>query len=119
VKAGSIMPVGPKLLYATEKSWDNLQIHIYEGSDGEFTLYEDENDNYNYEKGFYSTITFIWDETKKTLTIEDREGSFPGMIDERKFNIIRVGKNKGTGMDTDETPDKKVIYKGRKLVVKM
>ena len=65
VKAGSILPVGPKVQYATEKKWDNLEIRVYEGANGEFTLYEDENDNYNYEKGAYSTITFIWNDAKK------------------------------------------------------
>ena len=77
VKAGSIIPIGPKVQYATEKKWDNLEIRIYPGADGEFTLYEDENDNYNYEKGIYSTITFTWDDAKKELTINDRKGSFP------------------------------------------
>jgi alpha-D-xyloside xylohydrolase len=56
VRAGSIIPFGPKVQYATEKKWDNLEIRVYEGADGEFVLYEDENDNYNYEKGAYSTI---------------------------------------------------------------
>lgn len=60
VKAGCILPIGPKVQYATEKKWDNLEIRIYEGANGEFTLYEDEGDNYNYEKGAYSTITFNW-----------------------------------------------------------
>ena len=69
VKAGSILPVGPKVQYATEKKWDNLEIRVYEGANGEFTLYEDENDNYNYEKGLYSTITFTWNDAKKVLTI--------------------------------------------------
>jgi alpha-D-xyloside xylohydrolase len=62
VKAGSILPIGPKVHYATEKKWDNLEILVYEGANGEFTLYEDENDNYNYEKGAYTTITFSWND---------------------------------------------------------
>ncbi len=90
VKAGTILPVGPKVQYATEKKWDNLEIRVYEGANGEFTLYEDENDNYNYEKGMYSTITFNWNDTKKVLTISDRKGSFPGMLAGRKFNIVKV-----------------------------
>jgi alpha-D-xyloside xylohydrolase len=65
VKAGSVLPFGPKVQYSSEKKWDNLEIRIYEGANGEFTLYEDENDNYNYEKGAYSTITFTWDDAKK------------------------------------------------------
>jgi alpha-D-xyloside xylohydrolase len=67
------VPIGPKVQYAEEKKWDNLEIRIYQGANGEFTLYEDENDNYNYEKGMHSTIKFSWNEANKTLTIADRQ----------------------------------------------
>ncbi|NLC86821.1 MAG: DUF5110 domain-containing protein [Bacteroidales bacterium] len=110
IKAGSILPIGPEVQYATEKNWDNLELRIYEGADGTFTLYEDENDNYNYEKGIYSTITFSWNDTKRTLTINNREGSFPGMLTDRKFNIVRIGKN--------QTNYKTVNYAGKKMVIK-
>jgi alpha-D-xyloside xylohydrolase len=119
LKSGSIVPVGPSVQYATEKKWDELEIRIYGGADGEFTLYEDENDNYNYERGLYSIITFKWNDVKKTLTINEREGSFPGMLNERKFNIVYVNKNKGTGIDTVTAPDKQVIYNGGKVLVKI
>jgi alpha-D-xyloside xylohydrolase len=119
VKAGSILPVGPKVQYATEKNWDNLEIRVYEGDNGEFTLYEDENDNYNYEKGVYSAITFSWNDTKKILTIGARQGSFPGMPAERRFIIVRVDKKKGIGMDQIETYDKEVIYSGKKIAIKL
>ena len=118
VKAGSILPFGPKVQYATEKKWDNLEIRVYPGADGEFTLYEDENDNYNYEKGVYSTITFTWDDAKKVLTISDRKGSFPGMLNERKFNIVWVSKNKGVGMNPVDTYERVVAYRGKRVVVK-
>ena len=119
IKAGSVLPMGPKVQYATEKKWDKLEIRVYEGANGEFTLYEDENDNYNYEKGACSTITFNWDNAKKTLTIGDRKGTFPGMLAERKFNIVLVSKNKGAGMDKVEKFDKEVVYAGKKSVVKL
>jgi alpha-D-xyloside xylohydrolase len=118
IKAGSILPFGPQVQYTAEKKWDNLEIRVYEGANGEFTLYEDESDNYNYEKGIYSTIAFTWDDAKKTLTISNRKGSFPGMLSKRKFNIVRVGKNKGTGMETVEKYDKTIIYNGKKVVIK-
>jgi alpha-D-xyloside xylohydrolase len=118
VKAGSIVPMGPVIQYATEKN-DPIEIRIYPGADCKFTLYEDENDNYNYEKGKYSTIIFKWDDAKKTLTIGDRKGSFPGMIAEHKFNIVRVENKKGIGINSSETFDKVVIYNGKKVVVKL
>ena len=118
VKAGSIVPFGPKVQYAAEKKWDNLEIRIYEGADGEFTLYEDENDNYNYEKGMYSTITFNWNNSKKTLTIAERKGSFANMPTVRRFSIVLAGKGKAAGMKTEKI-DKEVSYNGKKVVVKL
>ncbi|MGB4341770.1 MAG: TIM-barrel domain-containing protein, partial [Dysgonamonadaceae bacterium] len=118
VKAGSIIPIGPDVQYAEEKPWDNLEIRIYEGADGEFTLYEDENDNYNYEKGMYSTIKFSWEDENKTLTISDRNGSFPGMLAERKFNILIVKPGKMNKMDAEKY-DKTIIYKGKRVNVKL
>jgi alpha-D-xyloside xylohydrolase len=115
VKAGSILPIGPKVQFATEKKLDNLEIRVYSGSNGEFTLYEDENDNYNYEKGAFSTITFTWNDAKKELTINNKKGSFPGMLTERKFNIILVADGKNAG----STYDKTTIYNGKKVVVKL
>jgi len=119
IKAGSILPIGPKVQYATEKKWDNIELRVYEGANGEFTLYEDENDNYNYEKGAYSTITFSWNDAKKALTINDRKGTFPGMLTDRKFNIVRVTKNKNNGMDVVEKFDKEVTYSGKKIVINL
>lgn len=118
MKTGSILPFGPKVQYATEKKWDDLEIRIYPGANGEFTLYEDENDNYDYEKGVHSTITFSWDDAKKALTISDRTGSFPGMLNERNFNIMWVSKNKGVGMNPVDTYDRVVAYRGKRVVVK-
>jgi len=119
VKAGSILPVGPDVQYATEKKWDNLEIRVYEGATGSFILYEDENDNYNYEKGVLSTITFFWDDAKKVLTINARKGTFPGMLPERKFNIIKVTSGNGTGMDAVQKYNTVVDYKGTKVMVKL
>ncbi len=112
VKAGSIIPIGPKVQYATEKNWDNLEIRVCTGADGEFTLYEDENDNYNYEKGIYSTITFTWDDAKKVLSIGDRKGSFPGMLTTRNFRVVIVSVNHGTGGQATDRIDKIVKYTG-------
>jgi len=119
VKAGSILPIGPNVQFATEKKWDNLEVRIYPGANGEFTLYEDENDNYNYEKGAFSTITFTWNEARKTLTINDRKGSFQGMPADRKFNIVLVDKSKGTGMNVVEKFESVVSYNGKKVEVKL
>ena len=88
VRAGSILPLGPEMQYVGEKSWDNLEIRVYPGADGQFTLYEDEGDSYNYEKGVYSTIQFSWNDKSRTLTIGARQGSFSGMLQSRQFTIV-------------------------------
>ena len=87
VRSGSILPLGPEMQYVGEKAWDNLELRVYPGADGAFTLYEDEGDNYNYEKGIYSTITFQWNDKTRTLTIHDRKGDYPGMLKHRQFTI--------------------------------
>ncbi|MCP9753477.1 TIM-barrel domain-containing protein [Ferruginibacter sp. HRS2-29] len=118
IKAGSILPIGPQVQFATEKKWESLDMRIYPGADGKFVLYEDENDNYNYEKGMYSTISFDWNDKKKLLTIEDRKGMFPGMLQSRKFNIVIVSNNKA-GSENSFTPsDKSITYTGKKVMLK-
>ena len=88
VRAGSILPLGPEMQYVGEKNWYNLELRIYPGADGSFTLYEDEGDNYNYEKGTYSVIQFSWNEKTHTLTIGDRQGRYPGMLQNRQFTVV-------------------------------
>jgi alpha-D-xyloside xylohydrolase len=114
IKSGSIMPFGPKVQYATEKKWDDLEIRVYPGANGEFTLYEDENDNYNYEKGAYSTISFMWNDAKKALTINDRKGTFAGILAKRKFNIVIFSSDKSTGGKFEKV----VTYNGKNVVVR-
>jgi alpha-D-xyloside xylohydrolase len=119
VKSGSIIPLGPKVQYAKEKDWSNLEIRVYPGANGSFTLYEDENDNYNYEKGVYSTITFDWDNARRTLVIGSRKGSFPGMLKARKFNVVLVGEGQVMrNLEGDDSFDKIISYSGKKVAVK-
>ncbi len=118
IKAGSIIPFGPRVQYATEKKWDTLEIRIYEGANGTFTLYEDENDNYNYEKGDYSLITFVWDNAKRTLIIGDRTGSFNGMINERNFKIVLVAGEMVKDTSLKQKNEKSITYSGEKITVK-
>ena len=87
VKAGSIIPVGPQVQYATEKPWDHLELKVYAGANGNFILYEDEFDNYNYEKGVYTEIPISWNNTSRKLTIGARKGAYEGMLKNRKFAV--------------------------------
>ena len=117
VPAGSIIPMGPFLQYATEKPANPIELRLYPGADGNFTLYEDENDNYNYEKGVYATIDFKWKDSARSLVISKRNGTFPGMMQKRTFNIVVVGKDHGVGLDISAKPDKTVTYDGNEMEV--
>ena len=117
VRAGSILPIGPEVEFTSEKSADPIEIRVYPGTNGSFTLYEDENDSYNYERGAFATIPFLWDDTTQTLTIGDRTGSFPGMLPSRTFRIVVVRSNHGIGGDFTEHPDKTVSYSGTRIAV--
>ena len=108
VKAGSIVPRGPQVQYATEKPWDNLEVWVYPGADGSFSLYEDEFDNYNYEQGAYTEIPMRWDDSSRTLTIDARQGSYKGMLETRRFTVR-----------TADGMEKTVTYTGKKVRVKL
>jgi alpha-D-xyloside xylohydrolase len=116
VKAGSIVPMGKLIQYAGEKSADTLEIRVYKGADGKFDLYEDEGDNYNYEKGSYTIIPFKWDEPGQTLAIGDRQGNYPGCLTKRVFNVVFVNESEGLGI-TVNTSKKWISYNGKKVEI--
>lgn len=93
VKAGSILPFGPQVSHTGEKAWDSLEVTVYPGRDGQFTLYEDAGDGYQYEKGEYTTIGFSWDDASGILTIGNRNGSYPQMLGRREFVVNRLGES--------------------------
>lgn len=117
IKAGSIIPMGPFVEYSTQKPADPLELRIYPGANGSFTLYEDENDNYNYEKGIYTTIDFNWNDPSKELTISDRKGQFPGMLKTRTIKVVLVDENHGTGIDLSQSFDKVITYNGKQQTI--
>lgn len=119
IKAGSILPLGPKVQYTSEKKWNDLDICIYPGANGEFTLYEDEFDNYDYEKGAFTSIRFTWDDANRTLTISDRNGSYPGMLKNRRFNLTVMKPGKQNAETVMIKADKRVSYSGKKMSFKL
>jgi alpha-D-xyloside xylohydrolase len=119
VREGSIVPMGPLVEYATQKPADNIELRIYPGADGHFTLYEDANNTYNYEKGEFATFDFNWNDKAKELSISERKGTFPGMLKTRKFSIVVVAENKGTGENRTVKPDKVVDYNGKAIQIKL
>jgi alpha-D-xyloside xylohydrolase len=117
VRAGSIVPMGPDLEYAAEKPADPVELRVYPGADASFTLYEDENDNYDYEKGVRSTIPILWDDANRKLTVGARRGNFPGMLQRRTFRVVFVDDGHGVAIDLTAQPDKVVEYSGTQVTV--
>jgi alpha-D-xyloside xylohydrolase len=100
--------------WTTEKPADPIELRIYPGADGDFVLYEDENDSYRYEKGAHATIALHWDDAAKALTLGARQGSFPGMLAERTFRVVLVGKDHGVGIGETAKAEATVKYTGAK-----
>jgi alpha-D-xyloside xylohydrolase len=117
VKAGAIIPMGPVMEYATQRPADTLELRIYAGANGQFTLYEDENDNYNYEKGGFATFTITWNDKNHQLSVSDSKGSFAGMLHRRTFNIFLVNVLHGAGIAATVKADKSITYTGKALSV--
>lgn len=119
VKAGSIIPFGPALQYTSEKPADTITLHIYAGADAAFNLYEDEGTNYNYEKGAFSMIQIKYSQATNTVTIDDRKGSFNGMLSKRIFliHIFKPGNEANNSLF--EKNVKEAVYTGKKLIEKI
>jgi alpha-D-xyloside xylohydrolase len=114
VKAGSIIPMG-KFIQSTSEKSNTIEIRIYTGADGQFNLYSDEGDNYNYEKGKYTVIPFKWNEQQQILTIDKQQGTYEGALKKHVFNIVWVNESQGYGIEI--TPMKKVaVYTGEKII---
>ena len=118
VRAGSILPLGPQVEWAGQKPAASLELRVYRGADGDFQLYEDAGDSYDYEKGAHSVIPMRWNEASKTLTIGARLGSFPGMVQQRAFHVVFVDSNHGAGAVETAHPDKTVQYSGSAVDVR-
>ncbi|HWB26217.1 MAG TPA: TIM-barrel domain-containing protein [Chitinophagaceae bacterium] len=117
VKEGSIIPFGPALQYSSEKPADPVTLFVYTGKDASFSLYEDEGTNYNYEKGAFTNIPISYNESSKTLTIGERQGSYSGMLAKRTFNVVWITKDKPVALSFDTKPAATVHYKGNKIII--
>jgi len=118
VRAGSIVPVGPDLQYTDEKPADPTTLMVYTGADGRFSLYEDDGTSYGYERGQFTRIPLRWDERSRTLIIDRREGSFPGMLERRTFQLVFVAPGRPVGFGFAPRPDRTVSYDGEELRIR-
>lgn len=117
VKEGSIIPFGPDLQYTSEKPVDTLSLYVYVGRNAQFTLYEDEGTNNDYERGLFSSITLTYNQSAGSLTIGDRKGSFPGMLQNRVFKITWVKPGELTPLNLDGQVSNEVKYSGKAVTI--
>jgi alpha-D-xyloside xylohydrolase len=119
VRAGSIVPMGPKIQFTGENELAPIELRIYPGADGEFTMYEDAGDGYDYEQGASSTYSLRWNQRKKELSIGARQGEFPEMIRQRTFHVVVVGEKRGVGLEESKRPDAKLTYDGLAVSIRL
>jgi len=116
MRAGTILPLGPEIEYASEKPEGPIDLRIYRGADGSFDLYQDAGDSYDYEKGAHAVIPLRWSEAARTLMIGERKGSYPGMPANIQFNITWVSAGHGSGPAVPQ-PDRTIQYSGQQVSV--
>ncbi len=117
VRSGSIIPIGPKIQYTSDHPDAPIELWVYPGQDGDFTLYEDEQDNYNYEQGSFATLHIAWQDSNRQLTLEGRRGSYPGMRTSRIFRVV-IADGKSFDPLTEEIQQAHdVFYDGKRIVV--
>ena len=119
VREGAIIPFGPEMQWSDEKPAELINLYVYAGQNGEFQLYEDEGTNYNYEKGKYATIDISYDDASRTVTFGQRKGQFPGMLKDRRFNVVLVTKDAPKTLNLDNPEGKMVQYNGKAVSVQL
>ena len=118
VRAGSIVPMGPQLQYAMEKPMDPIELRIYRGADGYFTIYEDDGETYNYEKGECDLIHIKWKDREQKLVIDEKVRRYSSASKEKTFHIVWVEEGYGVGLE-ETKPDQTVHYKGGRAIIKL
>ena len=119
VREGAIIPFGPEMEWSDEKPAELINLYVYAGQNGTFQLYEDEGTNYNYEKGKYATIDITYDDASKTVSFGARKGQFPGMLKNRRFNVVLVTKDAPKPLDLENPEGKMVNYNGKAISVQL
>ena len=119
VREGAIIPFGPEMQWSDEKPAELINLYVYAGQNGEFQLYEDEGTNYNYEHGQWATIDISYDDQSRTVTIGQRKGQFPGMLKQRRFNVVLVTPDAPRALNLGHPDGRMVQYSGKAVSVKL
>lgn len=117
VRSGSIVPIGPKIQYTDEQPDAPIELWVYPGQDGQFTLYEDEGDNYNYERGSFAIVQLRWDDSARQLILDERVGIYPGMQSSKMFRVVIASERAFDPLGAEPTDARTIRYEGRQSVV--
>ena len=117
VREGAIIPFGPEMEWSDEKPAELINLYVYAGKDGGFQLYEDEGTNYNYEKGKYATIDISYNDATRTVSFGARKGQFPGMLKNRRFNVVLISRDAPKPLNLDNPEGKMVNYTGKPVSI--
>lgn len=118
IRSGSIVPFGADEQFVGQKQARTVTLYVYAGANGRFSLYEDDGLTYGYETGAFSRIPLEWDDSRRTLTIGSRMGSFDGMPLERTFDVVLISPERPEGYSPAAQPLASVRYDGARVDVR-
>jgi alpha-glucosidase (family GH31 glycosyl hydrolase) len=110
VRAGAIVPMQPAMTHIDEKPVDPLIVNVYPLADrqkSEYRLYADGSNSVSYQHGEYTWTKLAASQAGEvfTMTVAPVEGSYPGMISERAYELRLPG----------DWPPESVTVNGAKL----
>lgn len=117
VRSGSIIPIGPDIQFTGERPDAPIELWVYPGQDGDFTLYEDEGDNYNYEQGNFATMHLVWNDNALQFVFDNRQGSYPGMWASKVFRVVIASERAFDPLAAQVTDARTVLYQAERVVV--
>ena len=94
VKAGSVIPMQPRMNFSSERQLDTLIIQVFGPDTGSFSLYEDDGRSLEYLHGSYSwtRISSSGDaQTGYRLLIDPTAGSYSGQRSRRAYSVRLYG----------------------------
>ena len=119
VRGGSLIPMAEEMLHTDAQRLDKLILHIYPGSDGSFTLYEDDGYTYAYEKGQYAKTCLTYADAAKILTITAAEGGYAGMPWARSYEVVCHDADKPQGILVNGAAETAWNYDARSRLLKV
>ncbi len=92
LKAGAILPMQPQMEYTGQKPVDPLIVNVWPlapGASSSYSVYEDSGHSVDYQRGVFTRTPIHASQKADTLTVEigPVEGSFPGMLKSRAFEL--------------------------------